>query len=247
MPFTASHPAIILPLTRLRSASISASCLIVGSITPDFEYFLTMKLTGRYSHTLAGAFFFDLPVAWVLVLVFHSIVKGPLIDSLPGYFYRRLNDLQKFDFFTWIRTSFIGYTICLLAGIFSHLFWDSFTHANEFFVERILLLSRPVQVGNFPEFPLFRYLQHISTGIGALYILYFFHHQPATGKSNPVGWTYWMGVIIISSIAFLIRGSFGFEYYGDVIATIIASILLAIVIMSSIRLIQNRYRQSLSR
>ena len=247
MPFTASHPAIILPLIRLRSASVSASCLIVGSITPDFEYFLTMKLTGRFSHTLTGAFLFDLPVAGLMVLIFHGIIKGPLIDSLPGYFYRRLVDLQQFDFFRGFRTSFIGYTMCLLAGIFSHLVWDSFTHANEFFVEGFPLLSMPVQVLDLPEFPLFRYLQHISTGVGALYIIYFFHHQPVIGKSNSVDWTYWISILLISSLAFVIRWSSGFEYYGDVIATIIASILLAIVIMSSIRLFQNLYRQSTSR
>jgi len=45
MPFTFSHPAIVLPLATLRRQWISATGLIIGSITPDFEYFIRMKNT----------------------------------------------------------------------------------------------------------------------------------------------------------------------------------------------------------
>jgi len=36
MPFTFSHPAIVLPLTKAR-LKLSATGLIVGSTIPDFE------------------------------------------------------------------------------------------------------------------------------------------------------------------------------------------------------------------
>ncbi|WP_262496247.1 DUF4184 family protein [Flavobacterium piscis] len=39
MPFTFSHPAIILPLKYLPKNWISLTGLIIGSLTPDFEYF----------------------------------------------------------------------------------------------------------------------------------------------------------------------------------------------------------------
>ena len=63
MPFTFSHPAIVLPLLKLSPKYISASAVIIGSMAPDFEYFIRMRLQQVHGHNLAGAFFFDLPVA----------------------------------------------------------------------------------------------------------------------------------------------------------------------------------------
>ena len=57
MPFTFSHPAIILPLKKLPKKYISMTGLIVGSIAPDFEYFLRMK--SKYSHTMSGILWYD--------------------------------------------------------------------------------------------------------------------------------------------------------------------------------------------
>ncbi|SEF46838.1 protein of unknown function [Flavobacterium urumqiense] len=42
MPFTFSHPAIILPF--LKNKKLSATALIIGSMSPDFEYFFRMKM-----------------------------------------------------------------------------------------------------------------------------------------------------------------------------------------------------------
>ncbi|MEB0248571.1 DUF4184 family protein, partial [Mucilaginibacter sp. 5B2] len=61
MPFTISHPAVILPLNYLPKRFISLTALVVGSLTPDFEYFIRMKVQSDYSHTLPGLFWFDLP------------------------------------------------------------------------------------------------------------------------------------------------------------------------------------------
>lgn len=58
MPFTFSHPAIILPFKYLPNRWISMTGLIIGSLTPDFEYFIRMKIESYYSHTNAGLFLF---------------------------------------------------------------------------------------------------------------------------------------------------------------------------------------------
>lgn len=75
MPFTFSHPAIVLPITRLPNRFVSATGLIIGSLTPDFEYFLRLNLHSAYSHTIAGVFWFDLPLGIILAFLFHLIVK----------------------------------------------------------------------------------------------------------------------------------------------------------------------------
>ena len=234
MPFTFSHPAIILPFVRLRSAFISMSCLVTGSITPDFEYFLTMKATGRFSHSLAGAFAFCLPVAFASVYIFHAVIKRPLISNLPTYFQSRLKDLLDFDFLKSFRRNSIGYIACLLVGIFSHISWDSFTHLNAYFVDRFSELNKPIESVLLPPWPLYRFLQHSSSVIGALVIAYFFHRQPVRVQSKNVNKSYWLSILAVALVTFSIRWTFGFEYFADVVATIISCVLLGILVISAI-------------
>ena len=47
MPFTFSHPAIVLPFSK---KWFSLTALVTGSIIPDFEYFFKMKGHSDYGH-----------------------------------------------------------------------------------------------------------------------------------------------------------------------------------------------------
>ena len=86
MPFTFSHPAIILPFRYLPVKWFSFTGLVIGSLTPDFEYFIRMKVQSIYSHTLLGIFWFDLPLAILLAFLFHSLVRDTLFFNLPKTF-----------------------------------------------------------------------------------------------------------------------------------------------------------------
>jgi hypothetical protein len=84
MPFTFSHPALVLPLYAAGKKYLSLPGLVMGSIAPDFEYFLRMKKgISYYSHTTAGLLYFNLPLSLVLLFVFHEIVRNLLILHLP--------------------------------------------------------------------------------------------------------------------------------------------------------------------
>ncbi len=233
MPFTLSHPAIVLPLSRIQSKYISTSCLVVGSITPDFEYFITMKLTGRFSHSLPGVFAFDLPVALALVFIFHLVVKKPMINRLPTYFHARLITLRDVDFVGQFKKYFPGYILCLFVGIFSHLLWDSFTHSNAVPVQLWPVLAERIDVAVLPAWPLFRYVQHGSTLIGAIVIGYFFHHQPQSTSTSRIGnLNYWLSIGAIAFSACSVRWAFGFEYFGDVVASAISCFVLGTILVS---------------
>src|SRR6188768_3414024 len=97
MPFTFSHPAIILPLTCLPRKWFSLTGLVIGSLTPDFEYFLRMKIQGHYSHTISGIFCFDLPLGILLAFIFHNVVRNSLFDNLPTILKSRLLAFKHFD------------------------------------------------------------------------------------------------------------------------------------------------------
>ncbi len=231
MPFTFSHPAIILPFAKIRSAYVSMSCLVAGSITPDFQYFLQMKLKGKIMHTWHGAFLVGLPVAVFLVLVFHLIIKRPLINNLPTYFKSRLNDLVQVDFLKRFKENFFSYLACLQIGILSHVLWDSFTHANTYFVEHMEFLSWKVEHEAFSDRPLFRYLQHISTLVGAILIAWYFHLLPTKRDDHsPVNYGYWLVMLGFTALAFTVRSYFGFRLFGDIVVSAISSIFIGLIV-----------------
>jgi hypothetical protein len=81
MPFTFSHPAAILPLRWLPNKYYSLTGLIIGSMTPDFEFLIRMNVGSIYSHTLAGIFYFDIPVGIAICFLFHDVVRDDLIEQ----------------------------------------------------------------------------------------------------------------------------------------------------------------------
>ena len=53
MPFTVSHVAAVLPVVG-RSGRLPAAALVIGSMAPDYPWFLTRGRTARLSHSLLG-------------------------------------------------------------------------------------------------------------------------------------------------------------------------------------------------
>lgn len=95
MPFTFSHPAIILPLTYLPKKWFSLTGLVIGSLTPDFEYFIRMRIKSDYSHTIEGLFWFDLPLGLLIAFIFHNIVRDSLFDNLPTFLNSRISKFKQ--------------------------------------------------------------------------------------------------------------------------------------------------------
>ncbi len=123
MPFTPAHAAAALPLLRTR---LVPSALVVGTMAPDFEYFLRLAPGGGFGHTFAGAFLLSLPLALVVLWMFHAVVKAPLVQLFPDPFRLRIAT-EPFRFGGPRRFGLI--VLSALAGIFTHILWDSFTHS----------------------------------------------------------------------------------------------------------------------
>jgi hypothetical protein len=183
MPFTFSHPALILPLTRLSKRWVSATGLVVGSIIPDFEKFLKMNDGNIYSHTIAGMFWFDLPLAVLLSFVFHQIVRDPLIDNLPAFLRVRCSPVRSFNWPAHFRKRYPAILFSLLLGIVSHLVWDHFTHRPG----NAELVVQPTHQGFFLslyEALQLYYLPNLLSSVGgAVFVLYFILKLPAHKKN----------------------------------------------------------------
>lgn len=170
MPFTFAHPAIVLPLHRVHRLSFTA--LVLGSMSPDFEYFLRLKPYSTLSHTMAGLLLFDLPVVIALAFLFHHLVKRPMILHLPSPFDRGLFPYAEASWRPVSVRSVLVFGYSALIGSFSHIAWDSFTHEGAPMVMRIALLQQRLVLGEW-SIPVYKCLQHLSSMGGLLLIALF--------------------------------------------------------------------------
>lgn len=124
MPFTLAHPLGALPLKWLKRSWFSTTGLVVGSMAPDYEYFLKQMPGQSLSETAWGVFLFDLPLAILVALVFHLLVKRPLIRHLPAPFDQRLSGYTKFLFLSYLGRHWAIFLLSVMLGIGSHLLLD---------------------------------------------------------------------------------------------------------------------------
>lgn len=168
MPFTVSHAAAALPFRR---SLLIPSALIVGTMAPDFQYFIHFSASGRSGHTLPGIFILTLPIALVVLWIFHRFVKKPVAKLLPPKIQSRLSGhLGTFRFFGPARLGLI--VVSILVGIATHVLWDSFTHADSWLYSLWPVLQEPVSVPVLGTLPVYKVLQHGSTvaGLVALFV-----------------------------------------------------------------------------
>lgn len=204
MPFTPAHPAIILPF--LKRTRLSALGLIVGSMAPDFEYFLKMKVNSLYSHTLTGLFYFDLPVTIVLSWLFIRFVRNNLVVNLPPFFQSRLQPMRHLEVRSVMVERPFTFTVSALLGSLSHIFWDGFTHNNTFFVRNLSFYKGTYVPYEGVRYPLWYALQHISTGIGLTIMLVFLITLPAQpGTTRKPNLLYWVAVSMITAVMVALR------------------------------------------
>ena len=183
--------------------------LIVGSLSPDFEYFfIHMKMKGYYSHTIEGAFVIDLPMAIIFAILFHQLAKRALIAHLPAYFQNRLKTLYLFDFLDYLKKHWFAFLVSTIIGIYSHILWDDFTHADGYFVSRLENLRYEIQSIGF-TIPIYKILQHSSTIIGGLIIFRHFHLLPFDKfVPSKLKFPYWFVFIAVAIGIAIIRLTF---------------------------------------
>lgn len=234
MPFTFSHPAIVLPATALPKRFYSLTGLIIGSVTPDFEYFIRMQGLSMYSHTIAGIFWFDLPLGFLLAFIYHGIVRDALVANLPGVFRTRLSQFCQFNWPGYVKKNWPIVIVSLIIGATSHLFWDSFTHEDGFFVLHLPILQKNVEVFGFTR-PICNICQHLSTVVGGVAILYYILQLPKDERyAQPFDIKYWVIIFVISLLILVLKDvtGHGHRSFEKTIVTIISSGLIAITVTS---------------
>ena len=123
MPYPFAHPAAVIPLKPLMGRFGVPSALAIGSIAPDFWYFVPFVERGE-SHSIAGLAWFCLPLGLLLYALFHLLLKQPLIALLSPR-------LRAFTPPRLPAAPWSAVIVSLLAGAVTHLAWDVLTHSHD--------------------------------------------------------------------------------------------------------------------
>jgi hypothetical protein len=233
MPFTFSHPAAVLPLGRLGRKWLSLTGLVIGSMTPDFEYFIRMRILSKYSHSWMGLFWYDLPLGLVLVFIYNTLVKDNLIDHLPAFLNKRLSVYKNTaDGHRWYYI--IVLIVSVLIGAATHILWDSFTHPMGYFVLHVHKLKHQVHIANH-SFRFYNVLQQFSSLVGAVIIAVTVFSLPAHQLTRVKNIAYyWLMIVMIAILVLMLRMMAGLSWqqYGDVIVTTISGALIGLIVAS---------------
>lgn len=229
MPFTISHPAVILPLRRIKKEYLSFTGLVVGSMVPDFEYFIRMRVQSEWSHTVAGLFYFDLPLGILLCWVFHNIVRDSFVINLPVCLKGRFGRYYKCKWNNCFSRYWYVVAYSVLLGAGSHLFWDAFTHQDGFFVLHIPMLHQSVEIG-ITSIPIFKMLQHGSTILGGMFIVYVLLRMPFQVNPVPSQYLYWWSVIFIVCGITFVRWYFLEAFNAHMVASVISALCIGLIL-----------------
>lgn len=71
MPLTFAHPAAVLPTSRSLGRFGVLSALVIGSMAPDFVYFVPLGIHGSESHSIRGLIWFCVPSGMLVFFAYH--------------------------------------------------------------------------------------------------------------------------------------------------------------------------------
>jgi hypothetical protein len=169
MPFTAAHPLAVMPLLRGRHLGLDPTCLVIGSMAPDFEYFARVEMRSTISHTVRGLWQWNLPVALAVAVLTHALIKWPMLLAAPAVIARRaLRDVAAPWRVRWGPAALASCAVSAVLGAATHLVWDGLTHANGWGPSRFHALSAKLVLPAIGPVVLHRLLQHTSTAIGLI-------------------------------------------------------------------------------
>jgi hypothetical protein len=125
MPFTISHAAAALPVHALGKSRLPLAALMVGSMSPDFTFFLPGELGRHATHSLPGVFLFCLPAGLAVWLFYLLVLERPTIAFLPDAWRTRITPSPRLT-----PRALFAAALAIVLGAFTHLIWDSFTHGS---------------------------------------------------------------------------------------------------------------------
>lgn len=126
MPFTPTHTLAILPLARARS--LTPAALAIGAMVPDLWAFAPGAPSYAISHSWTLGPLTGLGYGALAFVLFRAC-RGAAIAFASEQARRRLAPFAAADLPATAR-GWASVAISLVLGVWTHIFWDSFTHGS---------------------------------------------------------------------------------------------------------------------
>ncbi len=206
MPATLVHPAAILPVHYLAKGRLPLSALVIGSLSPDFEYLLRWGAGNRFAHTLPGLAF-CVPAGLLALWLFHAVVKRPLLELAPEWHRRTLAPMAgAFRWLPWARLPLIAASVAI--GALSHMALDSFTHYGGWAVQAFPAFKQTLFSIGHMKVTVYSLLQYLGTllGLVALAVCHWLWVLRAPAPAEPRSdvlcargrWALRAGIVLVS-------------------------------------------------
>lgn len=166
MPWTFAHPAAILPLRRYCPRRLHFPALVIGSLTPDFGYYLRWLDLSRLAHHFPDGLAVCVLSGLLLLALFYAL-RAPLCQLLPqphrGALLARIEAGRP-----WSMAVMFSIVASLALGAVTHMAWDGLTHKGGWIVTQVLALQEPLFRLWGTGIPAYQLLQQLSTLAGAV-------------------------------------------------------------------------------
>ena len=181
MPYTLSHAVISLPVSIVSRGNIPIAAVAVGSMSPDFPYFLALTPTEAPGHSVLGVLIYCLTPSLMILFVWYRWLEKPMFDLL--HLPRRPREF-RLPFFLF---AILG----VLAGAYSHVLWDSTSHSYGFFVVNSGFWNQ-----DFFNLPLYKWNQYGSGVFGLLTLLLWYVYAVARNRNEPYKGQFIVGMVV---------------------------------------------------
>lgn len=181
VPFTISHAAAALPLRRFGKFRLPLAALMIGSMSPDYAYFLPLGFDRVETHSIAGLFIFCWPASLGLWLLFVRVLEPPTMTLLPENWRSRFPSSSP-----EITLRVLGLaSVAVLLGALTHLVWDAFTHGRTVVTQAIPALKSVAFHIDGRRIRWFFLLQLLSSVFGILALALWAWRQPPGRYPRP--------------------------------------------------------------
>ncbi|RFS22730.1 DUF4184 family protein [Chitinophaga silvatica] len=239
MPFTISHAAIVSPFSTTTNKYLSATGLIIGSMVPDFLYFIFLNPYFSAGHTWWGIFVYDVPVGILLAYIYHYGFKQALSYYLPFIWGKRLYQYNSFKWHQYFKSNYLVVISSIILGVFTHFFLDAFTHEKGFFVQLLPILERTSYIQGHP-IQNWYLMQYLTSIIGLLVLYWYYMKIPGTQDAATASISgkiiFWGSATLISGIILLLNEYFhpipckGMDYLATILGGFFYGLLINILI-----------------
>ena len=247
MPFTLSHAIFAVPIKYIKPKYFSTTGLILGSMSPDFEYFVRLEPYRSIGHSMLGLLLQAIPLSIIIAFLVHHVIKVPLSLHLTSRY-----DLNtRFLHFLQLESlrslrSWIVLIVSIVIGFATHIIIDGFTHAHGHFVNLFPVLNEQL----FINMPTYKLLQYGSSMLGMILLIgllayYLYRNNTLSTITIKVTkqqkYIYWLIVIVTAVLVTILKLllSSSHNILGIMFVSPISGTFLGLIVASIIWRVRN--------